>query len=137
MRPDDIARAVEARSFECLLFTDHTHIPATAETTALMAEVWEGGVTPPYARVYDLFVALAWAAAATERLLVGTGVCLMPLRDPITTAKQVASVDVLSGGRMLFGVGAGWVPEEVANHGVVPARRWSVMSERVEAMRRI
>jgi len=102
-----------------------------------MADLWQDEVVPPYARIYDLFVALAWAAAVTERLLLGTGICLIPERDPITTTKQVASVDVLSGGRLLFGVGAGSVPEETANHGVDPARRWSVMNERIEAMRRI
>ena len=93
--------------------------------------------TPPYAHTYDLFVSLSYAAAATEKLLVSSGVCLVSQRDPIATAKAVATLDVLSGGRVLFGVGAGWVPEETANHGVDPARRWSVMNERVEAMRLI
>ena len=82
-------------------------------------------------------MALAYAAAATRDLLVGTGICLVPQRDPIVTAKAVASLDALSGGRVLFGVGAGWISEEIAHHGTDPARRWSVMAERVKAMRQI
>jgi probable F420-dependent oxidoreductase len=90
-----------------------------------------------YSHTHDPFVALAIAAAATKRLLVGTGICLVIERDPITTAKEVASLDQLSGGRFLFGVGAGWNREEMANHGTDPGRRFGVMRERVEAMKAI
>src|SRR5205807_4471620 len=97
-----------------------------------------GGELPSwYSRTYDPFVALTAAALATERLLIGTGICLVIERDPIITAKEVASIDVLSGGRFLFGVGAGWNVEEMRNHGTEPSRRFSVMRERIEAMKAI
>src|SRR3954454_10027000 len=85
----------------------------------------------------DPFVACSAAAVVTERLKIGIGVCLVTERDPIVTAKQVASVDQLSGGRLDFGVGAGWNREEMANHGTDPRRRFSVMRERIEAMKEI
>ena len=131
--PGEIAVMAEERGFECLLFPEHTHIPASRES------VWPGGGELPswYSRTYDPFVALTAAAAATERLLIGTGICLVIERDPIITAKEVASVDVLSGGRFLFGVGAGWNAEEMRNHGTEPSRRFSLMRERVEAMKAI
>jgi probable F420-dependent oxidoreductase len=123
----------EERGFECLLFPEHTHIPASRESP------WPGGaeLPPHYSRTYDPFVALAAAAAATDRLLVGTGICLVIERDPITTAKEVASLDVLSGGRFLFGVGAGWNLEEMRNHGTEPSTRFRLMRERIEAMKAI
>jgi probable F420-dependent oxidoreductase len=131
--PGEIARMAEQRGFECLLFPEHTHIPASRESA------WPGGDELPswYSRTFDPFVACAAAAAATERLLIGTGICLVIERDPIVTAKEVASVDVLSGGRFLFGVGAGWNVEEMRNHGTEASRRFGVMRERVEAMKAI
>jgi probable F420-dependent oxidoreductase len=131
--PGEIARMAEERGFECLLFPEHTHIPADRESP------WPGGGALPawYARTYDPFVACVAAADATERLLIGTGICLVIERDPIITAKEVASVDVLSGGRFLFGVGAGWNAEEMRNHGTDPSRRFGVMRERIEAMKAI
>lgn len=131
--PGEIARMAEDRGFECLLFPEHTHIPASRESA------WPGGSELPayYARTYDPFVACTAAAAATERLLIGTGICLVIERDPIVTAKEVASVDVLSGGRFLFGVGAGWNVEEMRNHGTDASRRFGVMRERIEAMKAI
>ena len=131
--PDELAVMAEDRGFECLLFPEHTHIPAGRESP------WPGGGTLPawYSQTYDPFVACAVAAAATERLLIGTGICLVIERDPITTAKEVASVDVLSGGRFLFGVGAGWNAEEMRNHGTDPSRRFGLMRERIEAMKAI
>jgi probable F420-dependent oxidoreductase len=131
--PSEIAVMAEDRGFDCLLFPEHTHIPASRESS------WPGGSELPsyYSRTYDPFVALTAAAMATERLLIGTGVCLVIERDPIITAKQVASVDVLSGGRFLFGVGAGWNVEEMRNHGTEASRRFGVMRERVEAMQAI
>jgi probable F420-dependent oxidoreductase len=131
--PSEIAVMAEERGFECLLFPEHTHIPACRESP------WPGGGELPswYSRTYDPFVALTAAAMATERLLIGTGICLVIERDPITTAKEVASIDVLSGGRFLFGVGAGWNAEEMRNHGTEPSRRFSLMRERIEAMKAI
>ena len=131
--PDEFARMVEERGFESLLFPEHTHIPAARETPYPA-----GGELPAfYARTYDPFVALTAAAAATERLKLATGVCLVIERDPIITAKQVASLDRLSGGRLLFGIGAGWNEEEMRNHGTDPRQRFGVLRERVEAMKEI
>jgi probable F420-dependent oxidoreductase len=131
--PPTLARMCEERGFESLFFTDHTHIPTGRDTDYPI-----GGELPrEYSRIHDPFVALMAAAAATERLMVGTGVCLVIERDPIVTAKAVASVDRLSGGRMLFGVGAGWNAEEMRNHGTDPSRRFGVLRERVEAMKEI
>ena len=90
-----------------------------------------------YAHTFDLFVAVTAALAATSRLRVGSGVCLVIERDPIITAKEVASVDFMSGGRFEFGVGAGWNREEMANHGTDPRVRMAVMRERIEAMKAI
>jgi probable F420-dependent oxidoreductase len=131
--PDELARMVEARGFESLFFPEHTHIPVSRRTPYAA-----GSELPDYYwHTYDPFVALTAAAMATERLRVGTGICLVVERDPITTAKEVASVDRLSGGRFLFGVGAGWNVEEMANHGTDAARRFGVMRERIEAMKAI
>jgi len=123
----------EDRGFESLLFPEHTHIPASRDSPYP-----GGGELPPwYSRTFDPFVAATAAAAATERLLIGTGICLVIERDPIVTAKDVASVDVLSGGRFLFGVGAGWNVEEMANHGTDASHRFGLMRERIEAMKAI
>jgi probable F420-dependent oxidoreductase len=133
VEPGTLARMVEERGFESLFFPEHTHIPVD-RTTPYPA----GGELPKeYSHTYDPFVALTAAAAATESLLLATGVCLVIQRDPIITAKEVASVDRLSGGRLLFGVGAGWNREEMENHGTDPHRRFSLMRERVEAMKAI
>jgi probable F420-dependent oxidoreductase len=131
--PGDLARLVEERGHESLFFPEHTHIPASRETPYPA-----GGELPQkYFHTYDLFVALTAAAAATSRLRIASGICLVIERDPITTAKEVASVDALSGGRMEFGVGAGWNREEMRNHGTDPRVRMEVMRERVEAMKAI
>ena len=131
--PTTLARMVEERPFESLFFTDHTHIPASRETP------YPAGTELPreYSRIHDPFVALMAAGAATERINLGTGVCLVVERDPIATAKAAASVDRLTGGRLLFGVGAGWNEEEMRNHGTDPRRRFSIMRERVEAIKEI
>jgi len=130
MPPGELGRLVEERGHESLFFAEHTHIPASRRSP------WPaGGELPPkYARTYDPFVACTAVAAATTRLRVGTGICLVIERDPITTAKEVASVDRLSGGRFEFGVGAGWNREEMENHGTDPRRRMALMAERIEAM---
>ena len=117
--PGELARLVEERGHESLFFAEHTHIPASRETP-----VPGGGELPrKYWHTYDLFVALTAAAVATSRLRVGSGICLVIERDPIITAKEVASIDHLSGGRFEFGVGAGWNREEMGNHGTDPRTR--------------
>ena len=131
--PSEIAQMAEERGFDSLLFPEHTHIPASRESA------YPGGGELPsfYSATFDPFVAATAAAGATERLLIGTGICLVVERDPIITAKEVASVDVLSGGRFLFGVGAGWNVEEMANHGTDASKRFGLMRERIEAMKAI
>jgi probable F420-dependent oxidoreductase len=131
--PSELARLAEERDFEYLLFPEHTHIPASRETPYPA-----GGELPPeYSHTYDPFVALTAAATVTERLKIGTGICLVIERDPIVTAKEVASLDRLSSGRFLFGVGAGWNAEEMRNHGTDPALRFGIMRERIEAIKAI
>jgi probable F420-dependent oxidoreductase len=134
--PAEVARLVEERGFRWLLWAEHTHIPASRDTP------WGGREGAPplprkYAHMYDPFVASAYALAATRHLRVGTGIVLVPQRDPIVTAKEVASLDHLSGGRFEFGIGAGWNREEMANHGVDPRTRMRQMREHVLAMKAI
>ena len=133
MQPAELARRAEELGFQSLFFPEHTHIPASRDTD------YPGGGELPreYSHVIDPFVGLAAAAAATERIKVGTGVCLIIERDPITTAKEVATLDHISGGRFLVGVGAGWNVEEMRNHGTDPSTRFRRMRESVEAMKAI
>jgi probable F420-dependent oxidoreductase len=133
MQPAALGASAEERGFESLFLAEHTHIPASRETP------YPGGTELPreYSHTIDPFVGLAAAAAATERLKLGTGICLVTERDPIVTAKEVATLDHVSGGRFLFGVGAGWNKEEMRDHGTDPSTRWKVMRERVEAMKAI
>ena len=133
IEPAELGRAAEDAGFDALLFAEHTHIPASLESQRP-----HGGELPRrYWHTLDPFVALTAVATVTERLRVGTGICLVVERDPITTAKEVASVDLLSNGRFEFGVGAGWNREEMANHGTDPGRRFGLMRERVAAMKEI
>jgi probable F420-dependent oxidoreductase len=133
LAPQDVARLLEERGFESLWFPEHTHIPASRETPYPA-----GGELPSmYWHTLDPFVALTAAATATTTLRLGTGICLVVERDPIVTAKEAASVDLLSGGRFEFGVGAGWNREEMRNHGTDPRARMAVMAERVEAIKAI
>jgi probable F420-dependent oxidoreductase len=129
----ELARALEERGFESLFLAEHTHIPVSRQSP------WPGGAELPrhYRHTLDPFVALAAAATATRSLRLGTGICLVVERDPIITAKEVASLDLLSGGRVILGVGAGWNREEMENHGTDPRVRMAVMAERVEAMKQI
>lgn len=129
----ELARAVEDLGFESLFFPEHTHIPVSRRSP------WPGGPDLPreYSHTLDPFVAMAAAAAVTTTLRVGTGVCLVIERDPIILAKEVASLDHLSGGRVLFGIGGGWNYEEMENHGTKPTLRWKIMRERVLAMKAI
>jgi probable F420-dependent oxidoreductase len=131
MDPGELARAVEARGFDSLFFCEHTHIPVSRRTPFP-----SGGEIPKrYLHTYDPFVALSFAACATKTLLLGTGVCLVPQHDPIVTAKSIASLDRLSGGRFVFGIGGGWNVEEMENHGTRYETRFKLMEERVLAMK--
>jgi probable F420-dependent oxidoreductase len=133
IQPAPLGRALEERSFESVWFPEHTHIPA-ARTSPYPF----GGELPEiYWNMQDPFLSALAAAAATERLKVGTGICLVVEHDLIYLAKQVATLDRLSGGRFLFGIGGGWNAEEMENHGTPFARRWKVLRERIEAMKAI
>jgi probable F420-dependent oxidoreductase len=133
IRIDELAREAEQRGFESLFVPEHTHIPASRRTP------FPGGEPIPreYSHTHDPFVSLMAAAAATKRLRVGTGICLLIERDTITTAKSVASLDVLSGGRFEFGIGGGWNIEEMENHGTEAATRFKRLHEQVLAMKEI
>ena len=133
MRIDVLAREAEARGFESLFVPEHTHIPTSRRSP------WPGGAALPkaYWHALDPFVSLMAAAAATEKLRIGTGICLLTERDPLITAKEVASLDVLSNGRVEFGIGAGWNAEEMENHGTVFETRFRLMTERAKAIKTI
>ncbi len=131
--PIELARACEDRGFFSLYVPEHTHIPASRKTPAPAGEP----LGEEYYRALDPFVALTAAAAVTENLRVGTGIALVAQRDPIVTAKAVASLDFVSGGRFVFGIGFGWNVEELADHGVAFAERRAVVQERIEAMKAI
>jgi probable F420-dependent oxidoreductase len=131
MPPGDLGRAMEERGFESLWAPEHSHIPVSRQSSFP-----NGGELPKqYYDVMDPFVTLTAAAAATKTLKVGTGVCLVQQRDPIQTAKLVASIDQVSGGRFLFGVGSGWNAEEMEDHGTPFKSRHKIARERIEAMK--
>ena len=134
MPPVDLSRAVEERGFDSLFVPEHTHIPSSRETPAATGD---DELPDQYRRTLDPFVTLTAAAAVTERIRVGTGVSLVAQRDPIGTAKQVATLDLVSGGRFVFGIGFGWNVEEMRNHGVEYARRRDVVREKMLAMQRL
>jgi probable F420-dependent oxidoreductase len=136
MQPIPLAKAAEERGFESLWFPEHSHIPSARATP------WGGRENAPplpehYWRTHDQFVALAAAAAVTERIKLGTGITLVAQRDPLWLAKEVASLDHISGGRVLFGVGYGWNREEMAHHGVAYTERRAMLREKVLAMQRL
>lgn len=132
LAPTKLAIALEERGFDSLFVAEHTHLPVTGPVPP------EGDLPPhDYYRSLDPFVALAAASVVTERLLLGTGIALVVQRDPITLAKEAASVDQISGGRFQLGVGAGWLREEMRNHGTEPKTRLGLMRERVLAMKEI
>lgn len=131
--PAALGRAVEDRNFDSVFIAEHTHIPVERRSP------YPGGGELPdiYYRTLDPFVALSVAAAVTERLLLGTGVALVAQRDPIITAKEVASLDHVSGGRAVLGVGVGWNREEMQNHGTDPTTRGQLVNERLLALREL
>jgi probable F420-dependent oxidoreductase len=131
--PDELARALEERGFESIWIPEHTHIPADRRSP------WPGGGDLPkeYWYTYDPFLALTAAGAVTKTLRLGTGICLVVERDPITTAKEVATLDRLSNGRFIFGIGGGWNAEEMEHHGTAFKTRFAVLRERMLAMKKI
>ena len=133
MSPVELAVEAEARGFASLYIPEHTHIPASRVSP------WPGGgeLPPEYFHCMDPFVAMASVFAVTKTLRCGPGICLVIERDPIVLAKEVASLDHISGGRVLFGIGGGWNREEMENHGTDYTRRWKLLRERMEAMKTI
>jgi len=131
IRADELAIAAEERGFESVWFPEHTHIPASRETA------YPGGGPLPkeYIHMSDPFTSAAAAAVVTKTIKIGTGVCLVIEHDPLALAKTVATIDRLSNGRFILGVGAGWNAEEMENHGTPYAKRWKVLEERVKAMK--
>jgi len=129
--PMELARGLEERCFDTLMIPEHTHIPGTRETP------FPGGGELPreYSHTLDPFVALTAAAAVTEKLQIGTGISLVIQHDPIILAKRVSTLDLISNGRFLFGIGAGWNREEMADHGTAYETRWTLLRERIEAMK--
>ena len=133
IQPPDLAMEAEARGFESLWLPEHSHIPTSRKSP------WPGGGELPkyYYDSYDPFVSLGAAAAVTKKIKLATGICLVVERDPIHTAKEVSTLDRLSGGRFIFGIGGGWNAEEMASHGTAFATRFKLMRERIEAMKTI
>ncbi|MFU8814976.1 MAG: LLM class F420-dependent oxidoreductase [Pseudomonadales bacterium] len=133
VRADELAAELEQRGYESLFVPEHTHIPTSRQSP------WPGGAELPreYWHTYDPFVSLSFAAAATKTLRLGTGICLLPQRDTLVTAKLVASLDRMSGGRFIFGIGGGWNVEEMAHHGTDYRSRFRRMEEQVRAMQRL
>ncbi|MQA06967.1 MAG: TIGR03619 family F420-dependent LLM class oxidoreductase [Pseudonocardiaceae bacterium] len=133
IHPATLGKAVEERGFDSLFLAEHSHIPVSRQSP------YPGGGELPrvYYRTLDPFVALTAAAGATSQLLLGTGIALLVERDPIMCAKEVASLDLVSGGRAIFGVGAGWNREEMANHGTDPRIRGALFDERIAAIKEI
>jgi probable F420-dependent oxidoreductase len=129
MHPADLARAVEDAGLDSFWVPEKTHVPTSRDTP------WPGGELPEhYRRCYDPFVALSVAAAVTERIRIGTGVCLVALHDPIVLAKAIASLDHVSGGRFELGVGYGWNAEELAGHGIDLAEAPQVLADKLALM---
>ena len=133
IRPDEVARAAEERGFESIFFIDHTHIPVRRTTPYPLG----GDLPKDYYHNHDLFVAMSFAAAATKKIKIGSGICLVIERDVITLAKEVASLDSLSNGRVIFGIGGGWNREEMEDHGTDFTTRWKRLRESIEAMKAI
>lgn len=133
IQPVELAMAVEERGLDAMFVPEHTHMPLDTNSPFFP----EGKVPEHYLRTYDPFVVLGACAAVTKTIRLGTGICLVSQRHPITLAKEVATLDRMSNGRFVFGVGAGWNKPEVENHGVRFADRWKVLRERILAMKTI
>ena len=133
IRPAALAKAIEERGMDSLFFPEHTHIPVSRKTP------FPGGGELPkeYSNTYDPFVALASCAAVTERIKLGTGICLVVERDTITLAKEISTLDRISNGRFILGIGAGWNAEEMENHGIEFKNRWKVVREKTLAMKEL
>ncbi|MFM9941285.1 MAG: LLM class F420-dependent oxidoreductase [Hyphomicrobiaceae bacterium] len=133
IQPAELGKALEDRGFESLFVCEHTHIPVSRRSP------FPGGGELPkrYSHTHDPFVALSFAAAATKTLRLGTGICLIPQRDPIVTAKVIASLDMLSGGRFELGAGGGWNVEEMEDHGAKYDTRFKLLRERILAMKEL
>ena len=133
IQPVELAQAVEERGLDSLFFPEHTHIPASRATP------FPGGGDLPkmYWHTHDPFVALGACAAVTSSIKLGTGICLVIERDPITLAKEIASLDMISNGRFILGIGAGWNREEMENHGANYPKRWAEVREKILAMKAI
>lgn len=133
IQPDELARAAEERGLESVWFSEHTHIPVH-----FLRSTERGRALPDYYwQTYDLFVAMTLAAASTENIKLGSGVSLVIERDPIILANAVATLDRISKGRFMFGIGAGWLESEMANHGVVYRTRFQLLNEQIRAMKEI
>jgi probable F420-dependent oxidoreductase len=133
IQPDELGRAVEERDLDSLWFSEHTHIPVR-----FLKEPGRGPALPDYYwQAYDIFIAMTWAAAATKHIKVASGVSLVVERDPILLAKETATVDLLSNGRLIFGVGAGWLEPEMADHGVIYRTRFQLLKEQIRAIKEI
>ncbi|MDF2444242.1 MAG: hypothetical protein JWR01_2445 [Subtercola sp.] len=134
--PGELALEIESRGFDSMFFPEHSHIPVSRATA--YPEQYGGGVLPDfYKRTYDPFISCSFAAAATTTLQVGTGICLLALRDAVHVAKMVASIDRLSAGRFVFGVGFGWNRDEFSTHGVEFSTRHRKVREQVAAIREL
>ncbi|MEX2482070.1 MAG: TIGR03619 family F420-dependent LLM class oxidoreductase [Gammaproteobacteria bacterium] len=131
LAPPDIARAVEARGLDMLFFAENSHVPVVHRKNSYHRDA----LVEPFARLHDSITALAACAAVTERIQLGTGVCLLTERDPIITAKAIATLDHLSGGRVLFGIAGGWIKEAMEHHGSPFRERWRIVRERALAIR--
>jgi probable F420-dependent oxidoreductase len=130
IQPVELARFAEENGFDALFMGEHTHLPTAPHR-------YGDAISDDYKKFYDPFVALSLAAAVTDRLKLGTGVCLLTEHHPITLAKTVATLDHISGGRVILGVGTGWNDEEMENYGIRFPERWAVSEERIRAMREI
>lgn len=130
LQPVELARFAEERGFDALFMGEHTHLPTAPHR-------YGDAISDDYKKFYDPFVSLSLAAAVTERLKLGTGVCLLTEHHPITLAKTVATLDHLSKGRVILGVGTGWNDEEMGNYGITFPERWAVSEERIRAMKAI
>jgi probable F420-dependent oxidoreductase len=129
--PPALARAVEERGFDMLFFAENSHVPVKHRKNSYH----RSDIVEPFARMHDSITALAACAAVTERIQLGTGVCLLTERDPLITAKAIATLDHLSGGRVLFGIAGGWIKEAIEHHGCAFKERWAVVRERALAIR--